>query len=164
MKSILLTQGFVAWVDDDDYVRLSEHKWCVSRMGRRWYAIRWQPGADDTQKKVYMHREILNAKPGQEVDHVLGESSPGIVHNWRANLRLCSHVQNLQGFKRKKKGMSSRFRGVCWWEDRQKWTAQIQVKGRKRHLGVFESEENAARAYDVAAKRFFGEFASPNFS
>lgn len=163
MKIIRLTQGWVAWVDDCDYERLNAHKWYAKRMKRHWYAARSLPTADGKQKTILMHREVLNAQPGREVDHILGESSPGIIHNWRDNLRLCTHAQNQQGFQRRKEGTTSLYRGVWWNKTRRKWQVGITVDGHLLHLGLFVSEEGAARAYDVAALKHFGEFASLNF-
>ena len=48
---------------------------------------------------------------------------------------------------------------LVWW----KWTAQIKVDGKHIHLGYFQSEKEAAKAYDKAALKYFGEFANPNF-
>lgn len=164
MKAIPLTQGWVAWVDDEDYERLMQHKWFAWRNGRCWYASRHSP-TDTAGKRtaILMHREILNAPPELEVHHVEGESSPGCIHNWRENLRLVTPKQNNQGLKRKIEGASSRYRGVSWREDVQKWRAYIKVDGRELHLGYFDNQEDAARAYDAAARKHFGEFAAPNF-
>lgn len=65
--------------------------------------------------------------------------------------------------KRKQSGTSSRFRGVSWFRRDKNWKAQIEVNGCNRHIGYFRSEEEAARAYDTAAREYFGENARPNF-
>lgn len=87
---IPLTQGFAAVVDDADYWILSKYKWSVSRSTCSWYACRyvWENGRS---KKIYMHREIMNAPPGQEVHH----GRLGTLFNRRMNLEVCSRSENL---------------------------------------------------------------------
>jgi hypothetical protein len=65
--------------------------------------------------------------------------------------------------QRKQSGTSSRYKGVSWRADRNKWTAYICPDRKKINLGVFNSEEDAARAYDSMAPKYFGEFARLNF-
>lgn len=110
-------------------------------------------------KLVRLHRFILNAAPGIHVDHVNGDT----LDNRRENLRTASPSQN-QMNSRKRARRTSEFKGVCWHGGAGKWRAYI-CKGRTQtHLGMHESEIAAARAYDEAAKRMFGEFAYLNFS
>lgn len=99
-----------------------------------------------------MHREIVDAP---EVDHRNGDR----VDNRRANLRAATHLQNCQNARPKGQ---SRFKGVSRYRER--WHARIKVPGRRIDLGSFHDEESAARAYDVAAREHFGEFARLNFS
>ena len=107
---------------------------------------------------MLLHRFLMDAPDGVEVDHIDGNG----LNNCIRNLRLVSHAQNLRGFQRKSLGCSSKYRGVDWYRAHQKWRAQINYRGRFYHLGYFYSEKDAARAYDVAAKKYFGEFAQSN--
>lgn len=151
MKEIPLTKGMVALVDDEDYERIIEAgPWHAGARSQTFYAQSRKGG-----RHVYMHRLIADAYPGQDVDHVNGEG----LDNQKANLRLCTRAQNL-GNQRKREGTSS-FKGVCWSHNR--WTAQMQARGRNHYLGRFSSEEDAARAYDTAALEAWGEFAKLNF-
>lgn len=157
MKTIPLTQGKVALVDDADYEAVSQFKWCALKIGRRFYAVRNVRRPDGKIANQYMHRFLMPGAP--EVDHRDGDG----LNNQRNNLRPATSQQNHQGFKSKAAGKTSKFRGVSWRKERQKWRGHIQVDGKFVHLGSFKNEEDAARAYDAAARKYFGEFASPNF-
>ncbi len=92
----------------------------------------------------------------QCVDHIDGTRT----NNNLDNLRFCSLSQN-QG-NRKKQNSSSIYKGVCWAKSREKWYAQIQIEGRKKNLGYFSNEKDAAAKYNEAAKEHFKEFAKLN--
>lgn len=153
MKTIPLTQGQVALVDDADYTAVSQFKWCFHK-GYACRNIRKPGGKWATQ---YLHQFLM---PGvSEIDHRDGNR----LNDQRENIRPATHQQNLQGFQRKKSGTTSRFRGVCWEKRRRKWMAYITVDWKHKFLGYFDFEEDAARARDVASIKYFGEFASLNF-
>ena len=106
-----------------------------------------------------MHRRILNAQTGQEVDH----ANHNGLDNCRENIRLCTKNQNQWNQNKHQRRTSSRFKGVSWKGRNKKWCAQVQFNGKNIHLGLFTDDESAARVYDEAAKRLFGEFAKLNF-
>ena len=151
MKCVLLTQGKVAFVDDEDYAEISKHNWYATK-NHHWYAGRWGP-----QGRIYMHRVIIMAKPGQQVDHINGNT----LDNRRANLRMCNNSQNQQNRKACIKG-SSRYRGVSFRKEYNRWYAGIKVYGKSIYLGSYCSEVEAARKYNEAAKHYFGSFANLN--
>lgn len=144
-KSISLTQGKNALVDDDDFDELNKVKWSFDGQ----YAQR-----KVENKTIRMHRVILDSP---QVDHIDGNR----LNNQRANLRVCNHKQNQRNRKKNKK-MSSKYKGVSWHKQTEKWRARIQTDDGAVHLGLFDSEIDAAQAYDEAAKEHFGEFARTN--
>jgi len=162
MKTIELTQGKVALVDDEDFEWLSQWSWAVEKDARSdtYYAARTGVKADGDrwQKRIKMHREIMNTPKGREVDHVDYDG----INNQKYNLRNCTNQQN-QGNQRPQKGRSSRFKGVSWNKLRQSWSAVIKRDYVRRFLGYFNCEIEAAKAYDEAAKTLHGDFAYLNF-
>lgn len=149
-KEIPLTQGYVAIVDDEDYEELSKYKWYVSQTPSGNKAARsTNPGT------VLMHRAIMNAPDGMDVDHINHDT----LDNRRStNLRVCTRRQNL-GNMRKKAGCTSKFKGVHWHKACRLWCARIKIDYRYRQLSYYHNERDAARAYNKAAKKHFGEFA-----
>ena len=105
-----------------------------------------------------MHRLILGCGPGEEVDHRNGNG----LDNRRGNLRPATHALNQANVRRVR--AKSGFKGVSRWvrPSPRPWRAHITVKGRMKFLGAFATPEEAARAYDAAARELFGEFACTN--
>ncbi len=110
-------------------------------------------------KNIFMHREIMNAPAGKIVDH---RDRAGL-NNTKKNLRLVTRAENSRNCKKTNKPTSSKYRGVSWYGRRKRWRVQIRYNGMRKHLGFFKNEDDAARAYDEAAKRHHGEFAGLNF-
>jgi len=144
-----------AMVDDADFDALSRWKWSAEKRSGTFYAIRSVPGKNGKRTTIRMHRQIVG--DGIEVDHADGNG----LNNQRANLRACSTAQNQQNRKRARG--TSQYKGVLWDRFHDCWKAKIIVNGERIHLGSFESEEVAARRYDLAAKEHFGEFTHLNF-
>jgi hypothetical protein len=154
---IPLTQGLVALVDDEDACRAG-FAWRALRIGRVWYAARTAIGPDGKRRTVYLHREILGAPAGAQVDHVDGDG----LNNCRANLRPATHVENGRNRQRNANSTSG-FKGASWHAQKQRWQASVRVNGRLLFLGHHDTAEEAARAYDAAAAKHFGAFARLNF-
>ena len=161
MKTIKLTKGQVALVDDEDYEKLSQWKWYAQyRKGTGcYYAIR-SDYSGDSQKSVYMHRYILGLEAGEK--KVINHKNHNTLDNRKENIEICSHKENIR-FSRKKKSSTKGYKGIYRVNSSRKWTAQISVDGERIYLGVFSNEKDAALAYDWGAKKYFGKFAYVNF-
>jgi hypothetical protein len=105
-----------------------------------------------------MHREIMNPTDDRFVDHRNCDS----LDNRRANLRFATRAENMRN-RRKKKNTTSQFVGVNFYKPSKKWDSRITHQGKRIKLGRFVSEIDAAKAYDEAAKKYYGEFARLNF-
>jgi hypothetical protein len=152
-------KGWFALVDDEDYVWLSQYRWNANVRKGQTYAYRWVERVGDKLILRSMHREIMGAVPGQVVDH----RNRNGLDNRLENLRFCTNGQNAANGKKHRNGITSRFKGVAWDHDRDRWRAKIRVNGKTIHLGRFTDEVSAATAYDVGARKYFGEFARLNF-
>ena len=163
MREILLSQGKIALVDDDDFELISSHKW-HAKMDRNTFYAKTHIRIAGRFATLHMHRLILGVSVGLMVDHLNNNG----LDNRRCNLRLANGSQN-QWNSRKRQALkgtavSSQYKGVNYKKAGKRWAAQIGMYGRRKHLGYFASEELAAQAYDEAAKKYFGEFARLNFS
>jgi hypothetical protein len=142
MKLINLTQGKFAQADDADYDWLNQWKWTARKDRNTYYAVREADG-----KTIYMHRLIMNTPDNQEVDH----RDRNGLNCQRNNMKNCSHAENLQNQPSRGKSLH---KGVCL-TNRGYITAQITINYKKIHLGTFPTEELAAEAYVLAAKKYF---------
>jgi len=152
MKRIELTQGQIALVDDTDYDWLNQYKWCAYKPPTGgFYAKREESG-----RTILMHRQILGLEKGdkRQGDH----QNHNTLDNRRENIRICSCQQN-QRNRKPRLNISSVYKGVSWYKRCKKWQAHIQMNKKRKHLGYFKREREAAFAYNEVARNLFGEFA-----
>lgn len=154
MKKIPLSRNKFALVDDDMFEYLNQFKWYCDSEG---YVIRGKRINGKT-KRISMARLIMGNPIGKMIDH----KNHNLLDNCRNNLRICTDSQNLAN-QQKTRG-TSQFKGVSWHKNRpKKWVSSLQIDYKRIHLGYFDSEIEAAKAYDKTAKKLFGQFAHLNF-
>jgi hypothetical protein len=145
VKEIQLTKGKVVFVDDEDFDWLMERKWRAIKSGRRYYAA--------GSYGVYMHREIMKTPAELVVDHLDGNS----LNNQRSNLLNCKQSLNIQ------RGLwYDKYRGVYKVKESRKFMAQIGPSDKSIILGYYNTEVEAAKAYNEAALKYYGSFAKFN--
>jgi hypothetical protein len=149
-----LTKGKIALVDAHDYQKkVKQFKWFWDKH----YANRTCFCQGKRNKhNIRLHRYILSAREGEQVDHINGNT----LDCRRENLRICTSAQN--NMNRRKQPNVSGYKGVHKTRGN-KWIAHITFNRKMRHIGQFSTAEEAAKAYDKKAKELFGEFAKLNF-
>jgi hypothetical protein len=106
-----------------------------------------------------MHNLVINIPDGMFCDHINRNG----LDNRKANLRPATHTQNIWHRRKFKPYSRSKYKGVDFAKDMKRWRARIRVNGKRIYLGSFKNELEAAKAYDHAAKKYHGQFASLNF-
>lgn len=155
-KEISLTQGKVALVDDEDYERVSQYNWYLCKgAGTRkaMYASR-----EENHKHIKMHTFITGYK---RTDHINRDG----LDNRRINLRESTNAENCRNVGLTKNNTTG-YKGVInrsKYRGRKIFRARIRVNYELIQIGDYLTAEEAARAYDEAAKKYFGEFAWTNF-
>lgn len=151
---IPLPCGRLFEIDDQDFPLVSPFKWGISkkRTSRTLY-VKARIGG----KTVHLHRWLLDLDPSQKVDHIDGNG----LNNTRSNLRIATQSQNMVNAP-KISSNTSGFKGVHWNKKDSRWRAEITVQGKCHSIGSFKDATEAAKAYDLQAIKFFGEFAKTN--
>lgn|SRR6185295_17325266 len=157
---IFLTRGLSTEVDPKTFAWAVKYNWySLSNGGGKFYAAR-DVIRNGKKKTILLHREILKLR-GQPLDgeHEDGNSLNNLIRNLRPATRSQNHANRIKLPDNK----HSKFRGVSLACNHKSWTAQISIDNKKQHLGSFANEQDAAKAYDRAAKSQFGKFARLNF-
>jgi len=163
-----LSRGKKTLIDDIDE-DLSQFKWYLvettSKSRSNYYAYNQVKYKNGRYKYNRLHRVILERVLGrilskrEEVDHINHNG----LDNRRENIRLATRSENQHNQRIRTFAKSSRYKGVDWYKRYCKWRARIQVNGKSICIGFFDIEEDAARAYDMEAKRTFPTFCYLNF-
>lgn len=160
MKTIPLTRGQVAIIDDEDFERANQNKWSANRSpnDNTWYAHKtvWVRGQKPTH--ISLHRFIMNAPKGTRVDHRDGNG----LNNLRSNLRLCTHAQNLMNMRIHNKHGLKGIAFIKKYPPHRQWIAKIKTSQGLKTIGTFPTAIEAAVAYNAMAIKHFGEFARLN--
>ena len=148
MKTIKLTKGQVAIVDDEDYEYLSKFKWYASyyKSIDGYYAMRSSKKIYGKQHTIPMHRIIMRTPNNLQVDHI--DHNP--LDNRKCNLRNVTTSEN--HFNRKHQYEENC--GYCWDKQRQQYDTRIGVNGQRIFLGLFNTPQEARAAYLAARKKY----------
>lgn len=156
VKKIPLTQGQHALVDDEDYEFLNQFKWCAHKAPGYdvYYAVRTHcceiKDGKRINKRIAMHRLIMDAPKGLEVDHINRVGTD----NRKSNLRIVTRRQNSHNTP--KRG-TSKYKGVWWNKSAKKWQSQTQINNKIIRIGFFDSEKEAFEAYKKTINELAGE-------
>ncbi len=151
---IPLTRGRHMLIDAEDYPKIYNHSWyVVAGNGGNLYAC-----SEKDHVGIRSHRVIMQPPADKQIDHINGDS----LDNRKSNLRICTHSENAKNIKLRKPRGSSKYKGVYFRKDRNKWVAMLYYNGFALKFGSFTDEHDAARAYNDAAIKYYGEFASLN--
>ncbi len=144
--------GIVVQIDDEDLDRVAQHSWTLNGRG---YAITTLYGPKQT---ISLHRFVMNARPDEEIDH----EDRNKLNCQKYNLRRATRAQNNRNTGKRRDGITSHYKGVhlhrCG-----KYEAGIRVNRKRIYLGLHNTQEEAAHAYDTAARTHFGIYAVLNF-
>ena len=148
-------EGLFALVDAGDYEKVFGISWSAVINDGKIYATGWPEGLG---KSVRMHRLIMDF-PETLTDHKNGNG----LDNRRQNLRRATNKENGRNRLPTQRQRAAKYKGVTLNKPTGLWVATVRCDGKNLALGCFDSQEEAARAYDSAALFLYGEFAKPNF-
>lgn len=149
-----LTKGHVAVIDATDAASVSQYNWQALVFDHTVYAKRsTRRDENGKQKAIFLHRHLLTALEGMEIDHIDNDG----LNNRRANLRHVSRSENMMNARMRKSNRSG-FKGVFWHKSTGHWRAKIVRDGIAIELGSFPTAEAGHAAYVEASKKYHGEF------
>jgi hypothetical protein len=157
MKTIPLSRGKVALVDDEDFESLNQFKWWLIKDKNNWYVGR-NVKVGNRWTTVKMHRQVLPPPSGKEIDH----KDRNGLNNQKHNLRIVTRSQNrLNGAHQ---GNCTGFKGVCFdgRAKRKPFWARLRILGKVFQSGYFQTAQEAAQAYNELALKHCGEYARFN--
>ncbi|MBN1804609.1 MAG: AP2/ERF family transcription factor [Sedimentisphaerales bacterium] len=146
-------------MDPIEFFRLGKQKWYAVKGGSTFYAVRGFLDKDGKRYRIHMHREVLKVNDNILIDHI----NQNGLDNRGVNLRPATCAQNMRNRKKYHHNSHSKYKGVYWQEHNKKWRVRIAANKKRIQLGQFSNEIEAAKAYDRAAKKYHGQFASLNF-
>ena len=140
-------------MDPETLLWAKDHVWSAEKRVLKNGTINFYFMTRIEGKDVLLHRLIMNAPKDKIVDH----EDHNTLNNLRTNLRLCTHSGNAAN-----KVPRGQYKGIFWSKQKNKWQAEITKDYKLKHLGTFDTPEEAAKAYNTAAEQIHGEFAYLN--
>lgn len=142
------------FIDGEDFDKVKDYTWGLKESSKNnLYVVTYK-----NKKIIRLHRLLTNCPDGLFVDH----KDFNTLNNCKSNLRICTHAENGRNNKIKNIKKTSKYKGVCWKEKQNKYSAQIMYKDKSIHLGYFTDEKEAAFAYNTAAQKYFKEYSCLN--
>lgn len=138
------------YIDKEDLLLVNKYCWRTHRNGY----IYTKQKKDGVQITIYLHRLLMQPKFFEEVDHINNIKSD----NKKNNLRICNRLNN----SRNRLNNTNHFKGVS--QSNKLFMARVNLHGRGKNIGYFQNPEEAASAYDYAAKILYGDFCNLNNS
>ena len=154
MKEIKLTRGQVTLVDDEDFEYLNQFNFHAKPGQNTYYAI-CKIKANGKYLNKRLHRLIMNPPDNMEVDHIDRDG----LNNQKSNLRICTHQQNQMNCL-KQKNTTSKYKGVHF--NGKNYHSYIKINQKRIHIGYYDREIDAAKAYDKKAKELYKEYSNIN--
>ena len=151
-----LTKGYEAVIDASDVHLVEGFNWCAVVRRYTVYAVRGERSAERagaSRRNISLHRVIVGGPDGLQVDHCDGNG----LNNRRCNLRVATAAQNQQN-ARKRSDNTTGLKGVDWHKRDRKWRARIVANGKRKHLGLYHTAEEAYAAYCAASEKYHKEF------
>jgi hypothetical protein len=158
-RRIYMGEGRYTKVDPDLFYRLNKYHWTYNGKRERPYAVRFVYISKNKSKTISMHREIMNFPDGRLVDHRNGNT----LDNRIDNLRSATREENAHNKGKTRTKTSSKYIGVYFDKNKNRWIVRIMYKYRKIYVGTFKDEIAAAKAHDIAARKYHRRFARLNF-
>lgn len=136
-------------VSDEDYELAMTQRWTIEKSGHTFYAM-----CKIGEKKVRLHRFLLNPKSTHQVDHINHNG----LDNRRENIRIVTKRQNTAN-RRKTAGSKRRYKGIHFDTRSRKWVAYVNYRKKRKYLGQYQTAREAAEAYNEAALKYYGSTA-----
>lgn len=150
---------FTVLIDAEDYERVIKYTWCISKeSGSDLIYVLRKEKSGEKYKTILLHRDLVNVPEGKVVDHINHDG----LDNRKSNLRICDQRDNVKNCRKRQYKSTSKYKGVHFFKNYKKFVAVIQSHQKRRCIGYYHKEEDAARAYNVAAIKYHGEFANLN--